>query len=137
MFLAVAAGEFALLVAKESAAYHLPMDLVSISSAIIFISAIQVEEVDRLRGEIAKAFTPKRYKALEPSIRETVIRMIDAIDAKTRDGGTCDYVRELAFDLPAITIMTMLGAPLDKLPQVKRWAESRALLTWGDLSDDE
>lgn len=101
------------------------------------LSARIPPEHTRIRGEISKAFTPRRYKALEPSIRETVNRMIDVIETKTQGGGTCDYVRELAFDLPAITIMTMLGAPLDRLPTVKRWAESRALLTWGDLSDDE
>jgi cytochrome P450 len=101
------------------------------------LSARIPPEHTRIRGVISKAFTPRRYKVLEPAIRETVNSMIDNLEKEIATNGSADFVRVLAYDLPAITIMTLLGADLEKILKVKRWSESRALLTWGDLSDDE
>ena len=48
-----------------------------------------------------------------------------------------DLVADLAYDLPALTILTLLGVEPGKVAEVKRWAKSRVLLTWGNISDAE
>ena len=54
----------------------------------------------RLRRFINKAFTPRRVQQMEPYIRTTAVRMIDAF---ARDG-RADLVAQLAYDLPALAI---------------------------------
>ncbi len=83
----------------------------------------------RLRRFINKAFTPRRVQQLEPFIRATTIRMINAF---ARDG-RADLVGQLAYELPALVIFRMLGIPEADVPSVKRWAQSRVLLNFGDL----
>ena len=62
--------------------------------------------------------------------------MIEMIE-KIRPNGQAEMIRELAYDLPAFVIFMLLGVPNEDVQQVKSWAESRLLLTWGDLSEDE
>jgi cytochrome P450 len=89
----------------------------------------------RIRKVVSRAFTPRRYKALEPAIREHVVRQLETMLAREdRDG---DVVCELAYELPTVTILTLIGADTSKVDTYKRWSESRAAMTWGDLSDDE
>ncbi len=87
----------------------------------------------RLRRFINKAFTPRRVQQLEPFIRATAIRMIDAF---ARDG-RADLVGQLAYDLPALVIFRMLGIPEADVPSVKLWANSRVLLNFGDRPVEE
>lgn len=98
------------------------------------LSARVPPEHTRIRDVATKAFTPRRYKVLEPLVRENVDRLIDRmLDA----GPPADIVAGLAWDVPTITILTLLGVPIDMIPKVKDWAGSRAAMTWGDLTDDE
>jgi cytochrome P450 len=88
----------------------------------------------RIRGVASKAFSPRRYKVLEPLIRENVNILIDQMKSR---GGPGDVVADLAWDLPTITILTLIGVPVSMIPDVKEWANSRAAMTWADLTDDE
>jgi cytochrome P450 len=87
----------------------------------------------RIRKAVSSAFTPRRYRALAPFVRDTVGTMLDAMLAKPKG----DLVADLAYDLPALTILTLLGVEAEKVAEVKRWAKSRVLLTWGNVSDAE
>jgi hypothetical protein len=97
------------------------------------LSARQPPEHTRLRGFINKAFTPRRVATLEPEIRELVVSMIDGFAAR----GQVDLVPELTRDLPAFVIFRLLGIPDEDAPNVKRWAESRVILNFGDRPLDE
>ena len=88
----------------------------------------------RIRGVASKAFTPRRYKVLEPLIRENVNILIDQMTSK---GETGDVVADIAWDLPTITILTLIGVPVSMIPEVKEWANSRAAMTWADLTDEQ
>jgi len=89
----------------------------------------------RIRKVVQQAFTPRRYKALEPAIRANVVRLVEQMLTRPdRDG---DLVRDLAYDVPTITILTLIGADVSQVDTYKRWSESRAAMTWGDLTDDE
>lgn len=87
----------------------------------------------RIRKVVSMAFNIPRIKKLEPRIRALAIDMIE----KIRPNGEAEIIRELAYDLPAFVIFMLLGVPNEDVQQVKSWAESRLLLTWGDLSEDE
>ncbi len=97
------------------------------------LSARVPPEHTRIRKVVAKAFTPRRYKALEPAIRDNVVRLLTELLAKPQG----DLVRDLAYHVPTITILTLIGADLSMVDTYKRWSDSRAAMTWGDLSDDE
>ena len=88
----------------------------------------------RIRAIATKAFTPRRYKVLEPFIRENVNVLIDRMIAKGEPG---DILTDIAWDLPTITIFTLIGVPVDMIETVKAWASSRTAITWSDLTDDE
>ncbi len=98
------------------------------------LSARVPPEHTRIRDVATKAFTPRRYKVLEPLVRENVDRLIDRMLAA---GPPADIVAGLAWDVPTITILTLLGVSVDMIPQIKEWAGSRAAMTWGDLTDEE
>lgn len=87
----------------------------------------------RIRKAVSSVFGIKRFNKLEPLVRERARQMIAAF----KDQGRCDLVKDLAYELPAYTIFKLLGVPDSEVVEVKRWAESRALLVWGDLSHEE
>mgnify|MGYP003585174351 CR=1 FL=1 len=88
----------------------------------------------RIRAIVQKAFTPRRYKALEPTIRANVDRLTEQMVAGNQPG---DILAAVAYHVPTITILTLIGADLDMVDTYKRWSDSRAAMTWGDLSDEE
>ena len=99
------------------------------------LSARIPPEHTRIRNVASKAFTPRRYKVMEPLIRDNVNVLIEQMLAKGAAGG--DILADIAYDLPTITILTLLGVPVSKIPEVKEWATSRAVMTWADLTDEE
>src|SRR3954468_17946827 len=62
----------------------------------------------RIRKIVSRAFTPRRYKALEPAIRDHVVREVEAM--LQRPDRTGDLVADLAYDVPTVTILTLIGA---------------------------
>ncbi|WP_316185407.1 MULTISPECIES: cytochrome P450 [unclassified Bradyrhizobium] len=87
----------------------------------------------RIRKLVQGCFGPRRFRAIEPEIKAIVNQAIDAF----ADRGHADFFREFAYDVPALVLFKLVGIPNMDVPRVKSWAVSRALLTWGDLSDEE
>jgi cytochrome P450 len=87
----------------------------------------------RIRKVAQTCFGPRRFKAIEPQIYEIVNRQID----RFAHLGRVDFFREFAYDVPALVLFKLVGVPETDVPKVKAWAVSRALLTWGDLSDEQ
>lgn len=99
------------------------------------LSARIPPEHTRIRAIAQKAFTPRRYKALEPDIRANVVKRLD--DMLARPERTGDMLSDLAYDIPTITILTLIGVDTGQIDTYKKWSDSRAAMTWGDLSDEE
>jgi cytochrome P450 len=97
------------------------------------LSARIPPEHTRLRTIVQGAFGPRRFKAIEPQIRDIIKRAVDAF----ADKGEADLIRDFAYDVPALVIFCLLGVPPEEAPHVKAWSESRALLTWGNLSPEQ
>jgi hypothetical protein len=99
------------------------------------LSARIPPEHTRIRAIASKAFTPRRYRVMEPLIRDNVNKLINKMLEKGDAGG--DFLADVAYELPAITILTLLGVPVSKIHEVKDWATSRAVITWAELTDEE
>lgn len=87
----------------------------------------------RIRKIAQTCFGPRRFRAIEPQIHEIVNQQIDSFIAR----GSADFFREFAYDVPALVLFKLIGIPEGDVAKVKAWAVSRALLTWGNLSDSE
>lgn len=77
---------------------------------------------DRLRRLVSRAFTPRRIADLEPFVRATAVRFLDALAA--RGGG--DFVQDFAMPLPMEVIFTLLGVPDADRRRLREWMD-RAL----------
>jgi cytochrome P450 len=74
---------------------------------------------DRLRKLVSSVFTPRRIANLEPFIRATTVRLLDAL--MERGGG--DFVKDFSTPLPMEVIFTMLGVPDADRRQVREWMD--------------
>ena len=77
----------------------------------------------RLRGLVAKAFTPRTIdEAWEPRIREYIDELMD--EAIARGDGKFDVVADLAYPLPVKMIAEIIGVPPELFEQFKAWSNS-------------
>lgn len=97
------------------------------------LSARVPPEHTRIRRLVQRCFGPKRFHSIGPKIREIVNSQLDAF----ADRGHVDFHTEYAYETPALVVFQLIGVPDEDVPKVKAWAVSRALLTWGELSDEE
>jgi cytochrome P450 len=79
-------------------------------------------EHTRLRGLVAKAFTPAMIERLRPRVEALVDELVGAI----APGVTVDLVAALASPLPVVVIATMLGVPPEDRPRFAAWSETLA-----------
>jgi cytochrome P450 len=79
------------------------------------------------RNIVQAVFTPKMIREKERNIRATVTALIDDVIEK----GACDFVDDIAVELPLRVIADMLGVPQDDRRQLFEWTNtlSRAAAT--------
>ena len=86
----------------------------------------------RLRALLAPWFTPRHMEALRPRIRALAAQLVDdALLRAQAQGGRADLMRDLAYPLPAIVVLEMLGAPAADATQLRAWALDINLLFSG------
>ncbi len=73
----------------------------------------------RLRGLVARAFTPRALASVRPNVDAITTHLLNALAARD----TCDLVADFATLLPAYVIMDMLGVPRTMLPAMKSWSD--------------
>ena len=91
------------------------------------------EDHARIRQNTQIAFSPVRNKKLEPYIRQLVNGAIDSFEADKR----ADLVKQMVYELPALVLFKLLGIPEEDVQQVKMWADSRLILSFGRPSVKE
>ena len=79
---------------------------------------------DRIRGLVARAFTPRRIEALEPRIEEIAAGLIDGFAAL----GSVDIVEAFAWPLPLRVLGELFGFPEDELERIHHWGTDWLLL---------
>jgi cholest-4-en-3-one 26-monooxygenase len=72
----------------------------------------------RYRKLVNKGFTPRMIGALEPHIRELAAGIVDNAVAN----GTCDFVTEIAAELPLEAIAELIGVPLEDRHKIFDWS---------------
>src|SRR5204863_916315 len=77
---------------------------------------------DRMRGLLQSSFTPKHLASSRDRIQRTADALLDRVIAR----GAMDFIRELAFPLPATVIAGLMGAPEDDLEAIKAWSDRLA-----------
>src|SRR5258708_25912987 len=81
----------------------------------------------RLRGLVAKAFTPRVVDAMRPRIQQVAGELLDAVQAN----GCMNVVPDFAYPLPAIVIAEMLGVPPGDRDQFLKWSRQFGALLGG------
>jgi cholest-4-en-3-one 26-monooxygenase len=75
-------------------------------------------EHTRYRKLVNRGFTPRQMRMLEPHIRELTAKIIDEV---IEEGG-CDYVVDVAAELPLQVIAEMLGVPQEDRHKLFEWS---------------
>jgi cholest-4-en-3-one 26-monooxygenase len=72
----------------------------------------------RYRKLVNRGFTPRMIAALEPHVRELTVGILDAALAK----GDCDFVVDVAAELPLEVIAELLGVPREDRHKLFDWS---------------
>jgi len=73
----------------------------------------------KMRKLVNRGFTPRQIGAMEPHVRDIVVRLLDAAVAK----GSFDLVHDVAVELPLQVIAELVGVPPEDRHQVFAWTE--------------
>lgn len=76
----------------------------------------------RLRGLVAKAFTPRVVQDLKPRIQQIVDDLIDAAEPT----GEIEIIEDFAYPLPVTVISELLGVPPSDWEKFKGWSRELA-----------
>ena len=74
----------------------------------------------QMRAMFNEAFRPKRINAMDPFVRDTAYKLIDAFV----DEGRCDWVKQYAVPLPLIVIGHQMGVPEEDIWRIKAWTDA-------------
>jgi cytochrome P450 len=75
-------------------------------------------EHTRLRRLVARAFTPRRIEGLAAGVRARARALVEEVAPR----GSCDFVSDLAADLPLLTLAEVLGVPAADRRLLFQWA---------------
>jgi len=76
-------------------------------------------EHGRLRRTVLAGFTPGMVRRLEPRIRALCTEILDAAIAR----GACDFVRDVAAELPVRVIAEIMGVPPEDRHRLSAWGD--------------
>ena len=77
----------------------------------------------RLRRLLNRGFTSRAVNAMAPRIAEIVHETLDAVAGR----GEIDFIRDIAYRIPAAVIMEMLGASRGEIEAYKLWSDDLGL----------
>jgi cytochrome P450 len=88
----------------------------------LWMSAFDPPQHTRLRMIVHKVFTPRRVAEMRPRIEEITDRIVEEI----RGRDEIEIVHDFAYGLPLYVIASMLGAPAEDWPNIRRWSSALA-----------
>lgn len=118
------AGEFFLRTRKATFPGQLIAEMYGVESGPLRdeidrnILHIDGDDHRRLRSLLNPFFTPKAADTWRPVMRELIAKLFDPI----ADAGSCDFVDAIAKPYPAMTIATVMGAPLEDADRLHYWS---------------
>jgi cytochrome P450 len=84
------------------------------------------------RRLVSGTFAPKVIRALEPRLRALVTRLLDDVGPR----GGCDFVTDVACELPVIAICELLGVPVEDRGKILEWSNAMVGLDDPEYADD-
>ncbi len=84
----------------------------------------------KVRRIVRNAFTPKHVESYAPQFREHARRIVDAVSSR----GECEFVEEVAAELPLIAILELLGVPLEDRKKFFDWTNTMIFADDPDMS---
>jgi cytochrome P450 len=96
------------------------------------INFLDAPDHPRVRGLVAKAFTPRRIALLRPWMEQTAERLLDGL----RDLDRVDLLQSYAHQLPSLVISELLGVPAADRDQLTDWSDRVAPLLGIDVSQE-
>ena len=82
-----------------------------------------------IRRAVISRFTSKMLAELEPSVREITRSIL--LEAKQRQG--CNFVYDVAGELPTSVIGSLLGVPVDMWHQLREWSDMQTSASDPDI----
>lgn len=76
----------------------------------------------RLRNLVARGFTPRVIRAMEPHIREAAGTIVDRAIEAGAGGEVIDFVPYFAAELPLVVIAELLGIPYEDRHKIFEWS---------------
>lgn len=95
-----------------------------------YIIAMDPPKHMKYRKVVTGAFTPKAVQSMEPRLREAAKAIIDRVASK----GACEFVEEVAAELPLIAILDILGVPVADRKQFFDWTNTMTFADDPDVS---
>ena len=91
-----------------------------------------------IRRAVVKRFTKKLLAELEPKIRKITTDILDQVDLRFENEELCcEFVDDLAGELPTSVIGSLLGVPSDMGAQLRRWADFQTSASDPDIGGTE
>lgn len=87
----------------------------------------------KVRRIVRAAFTPKRVESYEQKFREHARQIVDAVATR----GECEFVEDVAAELPLIAILELLGVPLEDRKAFFDWTNTMIFADDPDMSISE
>jgi cytochrome P450 len=87
----------------------------------------------RLRSLLQKSFTPTHLGNSQARIQATVDGLLDLVAGR----GEMDFIRAVAFPLPATVIAVLLGAPTEDIELIKDWSDALAAYLGGAVGSQD
>lgn len=84
----------------------------------------------RYRRVMREAFTPRAVESYRARLQQHAKNIVDAVISR----GECEFVREVAAELPLITILEILGVPLKDRNQFYEWTNTAIFADDPDMS---
>jgi cytochrome P450 len=97
-----------------------------------FLTGMEPGRHGKHRRLVAGTFAPKLVRALEPRLRAVVRRTLDAVGPR----GACDFVTDVACELPVVAICELLGVPVEDRSKIVAWSNAMVGMDDPEYADD-
>lgn len=87
----------------------------------------------KVRRIVRNAFTPKRVESYKAKFHEHAQRIVDEVASR----GECEFVEEVAAELPLIAILELLGVPLEDRKKFFDWTNTMIFADDPDMAISE
>lgn len=113
----------------------LPKEMPEEELALSRLMLVNMDPPDHVkyRRIVRNAFTPKAVQGYEKRFREVAREVIDKVAVK----GECEFVTEVAAELPLIAILSLCGIPMEDKQQFFEWTNTMIFTEDEDMSGED